>query len=365
MAVQNSAGFLCGGGRACNQAESDAGTMKPLRIAFVSVHPSLRRFRNDGSFIYRCENLALALSNIGHKVRLLHISALLFRSDFDVVVFLRPTRSWMFDHVVRRLRKRGIRLVADVDDLIFDPDCAAFRPSIRNGKTNQEEVRTSFARNAEAMAMMDKLVFSTPELARRYRKLYPQAVCTVIPNAGYRAWNAIAPNSDTGRNISYLVGTRTHDRDFSMVVPVLERLLERHPDLTVRLIGPLDVGLNHIRVKRLPRVRFDQYAQLVRDSHITIAPLEDTPFNQCKSAIKAIESAMMNVPTVASRVGDYVNIDTLGLLHAGSAEEWEAQLEFALEPANHRTLSEGLRERMQAYGDIDQLAVEFIEFVTN
>src|SRR5947209_19614802 len=103
MAVQYSAGFLCGGGCSCSQAESDADIMKPLRIAFVSVHPSLRRFRNDGSFIYRCENLALALSNIGHKVRLLHISALLFRNDFDVVVFLRPTRSWMFDYVVRRL----------------------------------------------------------------------------------------------------------------------------------------------------------------------------------------------------------------------------------------------------------------------
>lgn len=337
---------------------------KSLRIAFVSVHPSLRRFRNDGSFIYRCENLALALSALGHRTSLLHVSALLFRSDFDVVVFLRPERSWMFDYAVRRLRKRGVQMVADVDDLIFDPECADFRPSIRNGKTNQAEVRKAFAANAEAMGMMDKVQFSTRELARRYRALYPQAIVNVIPNAGYRTWGDIAPNPNTGRNISYLVGTRTHDRDFSIVVPVLERLLDRHPDLTVRLVGPIDVGLNHERVRRLERVTFDKYAELVRDSYITIAPLEDTPFNQCKSAIKATEGAMMNVPTVASRVGDYVNIDVTGLLYASTPEEWETQLEFALDPDNHRCLSEGLRERMRAYSDIDQSALEFIAFVT-
>lgn len=339
--------------------------MNPLRIAFVSVHPSLRRFRNDGSFIYRCENLALALSALGHQTTLLHVSALLIRSDFDVVVFLRPERSWIFDYVVRRMRKQGIQLIADVDDLIFDPDFADFRPSIRNGKTNQEEVRKAFSMNAEAMAMMDKVQFSTPELARRYRALYPQAVVNVIPNAGYRTWNAIEPNVNTGRNISYLVGTRTHDRDFSIVTPVLMHLLGKHPDLTIRLVGPVDVGLNHERVKRLERVTFDKYANLVRDSYITIAPLEDTPFNQCKSAIKATEGAMMNVPTVASRVGDYANMDVLGLLHANTAEEWESQLEFALEEKNYRRLSEGLRERMRAYGDIDKLAVQFLGFVTN
>ncbi|HWU97637.1 MAG TPA: hypothetical protein VN114_03915 [Oxalicibacterium sp.] len=339
--------------------------MIPLRIAFVSVHPSLRRFRNDGSFIYRCENLALALNALGHKTSLLHVSALLVRSDFDVVVFLRPERSWMFDHAVRRLRKRGVMLIADVDDLIFDPDCADFRPSIRNGKTNQEEVREAFAINAEAMSMMDKVQFSTQELRRRYRALYPNAVCNVIPNSGYRSWNKITPNPDTGRNISYLVGTRTHDRDFSIVVPVLLRLLEKHQDLTVRLVGPIDVGLNHPRVVRLERVKFSKYAELVRDSYITIAPLEDTPFNQCKSAIKATEGAMMNVPTVASRVGEYNNIDVLGLLKAGTPEEWETQLEFALDAENHRQLSDGLRERMRAYGDIDRHAVQFIDFVTH
>lgn len=337
--------------------------MKPMRIAFVSVHPSVRRYRNDGSFIYRCENLALALTASGHETHLLHINSLMFRSDFDVVVFLRPELSWKFTYVVRRLRARGVQLIADVDDLIFDPDCAEFRPSIRNGKNNHDEVRKAFAANAEAIGMMDKVQFSTTELARRYKAICPDAIVNVIPNAAYRTWKQIEPSSKAGRNISYLVGTRTHDRDLSLMAPVLKRLLDRHPDLTLRLVGPIDIGFDHARIRRLERVTFDKYAELVRDSYIAIAPLEDTPFNQCKSAIKLVEGGMMNVPTIASYVGDYKNIDVQGLLHATTPEEWEMQLEFALQPVNHRKLSEGLRERMNAYVDIDRFAARFLEFV--
>lgn len=339
--------------------------MKPLRIAFVSMHSSMRRFRRDGSFIYRCENLALALAEMGHKTSLLHINALLFRRDFDVVVFLRPHYSKLFEYVVNRLRARNVQLLADIDDLIFDPDSAEFRPSIRNGKMNYDDVRVSFSLNASALSMMDKLQFATPELTRRYQEINPKIPCLTIRNAGYRSWNAIQPTEASSRNISYLVGTRTHDRDFSLVAPVLERLLDRHEDLTVRLVGPLNIGLNQSRIERFNRVSFCDYPQVVNDSHIIIAPLEDTPFNQCKSAVKAMEGAMLNVPIVASNIGDYKNIDVSGVLHATSADEWEAQLEYALDPLNYRQLSKGLRERIKTFADIDKLAVRFMDFVND
>ena len=212
--------------------------------------------------------------------------------------------------------------------------------------------------------MMDKIQFSTPELLKRYKAIRPHAQCHVIPNAGFRNWKVIEPKSAGNRNISYLAGTRTHDRDLAIVIPVLARLLDRHQDLSLRLVGPIGVGFDHSRVKRLERVSFDAYWKIVRDSHILIAPLEDTPFNRCKSAIKAVEGGMMNVPTVVSPVGDYNNIKMLGILHADSVEEWESQLEFALDPVNHQTLRTGLRERMNAFADIDHLAHEFLEFAS-
>jgi glycosyltransferase involved in cell wall biosynthesis len=339
--------------------------MKPLRIAFVSAHPSVRRFRKDGSFIYRCENLSLALAAMGHKVSLLHISALLFRTDFDIVVFMRPVRSWLFDHAVRRLRARGALLIGDVDDLIFDPECAQFRPSVKNRLADLARTRDKFMLHAQALEQMDKVQFATSELARRYLAIYPDAECTVIPNAAHRSWSGIAPVAgEAARCISYLSGTRTHDRDLALVTPVLERLLQRHADLVLQVVGPVSVSLQHPRVRRIDKVGFADYAGIVRSSHLCIVPLEDTPFNRCKSALKAFEAGAMNVPTVVSPVGEYAEMRVEGMLHASSAREWEAQLEFALDAANYRTLSAGLRERMGDASNVDRSAMKFVEFAT-
>lgn len=339
--------------------------MKKLRIAFVSSSPSIRRFRRDASFIYRCENLAHALSHMGNKTSLLHISALLIRRDFDVVVFLRPQRSWLFDYVTDCLRKRGTMLIADADDLIFDPECAQFRPSVRNDLADVEKVRKGFALNAEALAKLDKVQFSTEELKRRYLALNPNARCTVIPNAGYRLWPVVPPKTDTAeRNISYFSGTRTHDKDFAIVAPVLKKLLDRHADLKIRIVGPVALDLLHERVVRAPKVPFRDYPQLVAASYISIAPLEDTPFNQCKSALKTIEAGMMNVPTVVSPVGDFAKVHMQGVLHANSPEEWETQLEFVLDRQNYKELATGLRERTLTFANVDVEAENFLKFIS-
>lgn len=337
--------------------------MNRLRIAFVSSHPSVRRFRRDASFIYRCENLGAGLSELGHYVTLLHLKALLFRRDFDIVVFMRPARSRLFDFIVHRLRKRGVTLIGDVDDLLFDPECAKFRPSVLNGSGGEEETRDKFELHASALAQMDKVQFSVAELARRYLILRPSAYCTVIPNAAHHSWRSIqAPSSPTEQRISYFSGTRTHDRDLAIVTPVLGRLLQRHPQLVVQLVGPVNTTLEHPRLQRIGKVSFLEYAELVRTSHVCIAPLEDTPFNQCKSALKAIEAAAFNVPIVVSPVGEFGELRMTGVLHARSNQDWEAQLEYVLDAARYKQLSAGLRERMAAYTDIQANAEKFLSF---
>lgn len=340
--------------------------MTPLRIAFVSSHPSMRRYRRDASYIYRCENLALALTELGHQVSLTHLNVLLLRRDFDIAVFLRPAQSLLFDYVVERMRKRGTLLIGDADDLIFDPTCAAFRPSVRNNLSDEVRTQEKFISHASAMKKMDKLQFSTDDLVRRYKALNPYADCAVIPNAGFRLWRDIPTAAICAKpNISYFSGTRTHDRDLALVRPILEKLLERHRNLTIRIVGPVTDTLHHPRAVKIAKVSFTEYPHLVKNSHISIAPLEDTPFNQCKSALKALEAGMMNVPTVVSSIGDYSNVRLDGVLHANSAQEWESQLEYALVPTNYERMREGLRERMQEFSDIDAVAENFLAFANS
>lgn len=336
-----------------------------LNIAFVSSHPRSRYFRADGSFIYRCENLGLALAALGHRVSFHHLDSLLTgAADFDVAVFMRPSDSLRLRWVARRLLRRGCRMVADFDDLIFHPDFAEVRPSVLLGDASVASTRRKFRRNQNALSSFDRVLLSTGELGRRFAESYPGREMMVIPNASHRSWRGLERSSAVPRRVTYFSGTRTHDRDFALALPALKRLLAERDDFVLQIVGPLGLDWTHPRVQRVEKVPFSEFADLVRSSYINLAPLEDTPFNRCKSALKAIEAGCLGVPTVASPLGDYLRVATQGVLFASDEEQWHAQLRFALDEANHADISEGLAERMLQLSNVDQFARDFLRFVS-
>jgi len=339
--------------------------MTPLDIVFVSSHPRPKHFRSDGSFIYRCENLGLGLAALGHRVSHRHLNSLVTGATrFDVAMFMRPNDSLRFRWVARRLRKAGCRLVADFDDLVFDPELARFRPSVWLGQTSLAPIQRKFRRHEAVLPLFDRFTFSTEELASRFGVFRPTLPSAIIPNAAFRPWREL-PRLDTQpRRITYFSGTRTHDRDFAMVEPALARLLSERNDFRLQIVGPLSCGLAHPSIDRVDRVDFAQYADLVRASHLNIAPLEDTPFNRCKSALKVIEAGCFGVPTVASPIGDFLRVATEGVLYAAGEEQWYTQMRDALDATVYARLSEGLANRLRPYSDVDVFAREFLRFVT-
>jgi len=335
----------------------------PLNIAFVSGHPRPWKYRQDASFIYRCENLGLALRRLGHRVTFAHLNRLLLPVRFDVVVFMRPAASWRFEHVVRRARAAGALLLGDFDDLLFDPRFASFRPSVVNDPHMLSRALERFTRYAQAIGMLDGALLSTDELMARFEEAHPATRCAVIPNAPHHSWLRLPPAvTATPHAITYFSGTRTHDRDFSLVEGALEELLARRDDVVLRVVGPVRTSIRSARVECHERVPFARYAELVRQSHVNIAPLEDTPFNRCKSAIKVLEAAVLGVPSVVSPVGEYLRIRTPGVLYAADPAEWAAQIDFACDPGKHAWLAQGLRERILGLADVDAFAHAFVRF---
>jgi glycosyltransferase involved in cell wall biosynthesis len=335
-----------------------------LKIAFVSSNPHPTTFRLEGSYVYRCENLALGLSALGHQVSHHHLNSLVVgRLPFDLAVFLRPTDSLRMRWVTRRLRQAKCRMVADFDDLLFDPSFARFRPSVWSGQASLARTTRKFLRHSRVLRQFDAFTFSTQSLFDHFAALHPDSPRLIVPNAAFRPWRGLQRIHAEPRRITYFSGTRTHDRDFALVEPALARLLEERDDIHIQLVGPLQTRLDHRHVERVERVDFKRYADLVRSAHLNLAPLEDTPFNRCKSALKAIEAGCFGIPTLASPIGDYLRVATEGVLYAGDADQWYEQLRLALDEAHYRRLSEGLVERLRPLSDVDRFAREFLSFV--
>lgn len=335
-----------------------------MRIAFVSMHPRARHYRQDASFVYRCENVALALRSLGHEAELMHLRELFWRGRFDAVLLLRPRRTLALCLAVAWLRRLGTRIFGDFDDLVFDPEMSAYRPGVLAGRESLRRARAKFALHSAALDMMDGVTLSTSELVRRYRALRPQGRSLQMPNTPHRSWLDIGPTAfEAPPSISYFSGTRTHDADFKLVVPALQSLLEDMPRLTVQIVGPLETQFRHPRLLFGRRLDFSQYVDVVRNSYVTIAPLVDTPFAQCKSAIKVLESAVLGVPALASRIGEYAELDIHGIVGVPTPSDWERLLRRALDPAVRRELASGLRSRVLKQFDSAAVARDFVDFV--
>ncbi|MCO5978944.1 glycosyltransferase family protein [Ideonella oryzae] len=343
---------------------------RPLAIAFLACNKNPDRFREDPSFTYRCENLALALAAQGHEVTLAHLSRPGWGRRPDIVVFHRPLLSWRFWWTQRRLRRQGVRLLADVDDLVFDPALAGQSPAVLNGQLPLRALQRRFWRHQQALRLFDRITVSTQALAQALAaQPGPGGADRIfwLPNAVHRRWRTeaepeVAPCAEPV--LRYLPGTHSHDRDFALVAPVLSALLRKRPGLRLELVGPLSFVLDAPpgQVQHRPRLPFADYLAEARRPGIHLAPLEATPFTACKSALKVIEAAFWNQPTVCSPLPDAARFTDTGACVATSAEDWRHWITRLLdEPAVYRAITHGLRSRVLRHADIDHQALAWLE----
>jgi hypothetical protein len=87
-----------------------------------------------------------------------------------------------------------------------------------------------------------------------------------------------------------------------------------------------------------PVVSYEQLPYWIKQCWITIAPLQPSLFNQCKSGLKFFESAIWGVPLVATAIPDLTRCDT-ELCFAEGEQGWLDQLEMMLEDAPYTKIS--------------------------
>ena len=337
-----------------------------LKFLFLSHAKNPKLFTSDPSFRYRCMNLAGRLEK--SKADYVHVSKMLWRFG-GVVSFHRPDNGAIFQKIFLRQKCLGSRLVADCDDLVFDPDLAEFSPGVRNGVVALDKTREMFSENQKAFAKFSILTTSTEPLAEEMRRVFPNARVGVVPNAIYHGWLGMAePPHPRPKILTYLPGTRSHDRDFQLIASVLEELLHRHPEVRLHVTGPLVFQLSARagQVVAREKVPFEQYHEWVREGRVNLAPLEDSPFNRCKSALKILEAGFFGIPTVCSDFPDALRFLGAGAHIARSPEDWKAALERLLfDEDAYRAETEGMRERVLALAHPEIMGKKWLEFLKN
>ncbi len=345
-----------------------ASPARVLNIAFLACNRHPSRFQQDPSFVYRCENLGLALQAMGHQVSWLHWSALGLRQRFDVVVFHRPRFSLVWRAFLWGLRRHGTILVADVDDLVFDPLLAQHSPAVLNGLLALPKIRRQFAAHSAALACFQRVTVSTQPLAEHVQGRFPRAEVRVLPNAVHMAWRAAKRDYGSGLGqpvVTYFPGTRSHDRDFSLYAEGVESFLTANSNARFEVTGPLCFALRARagQVVHHEKVPFAQYAERVREAWVNLAPLESTSFTRCKSALKVLEAGFWGKPTVCSPWPDAERFASAGAVFASDSQACFVALQALMVPAHYAAITQGLSARVVAQADARQVADTFLQFV--
>jgi glycosyltransferase involved in cell wall biosynthesis len=106
--------------------------------------------------------------------------------------------------------------------------------------------------------------------------------------------------------IGYFSGTSSHQDDFALVRDVLVRFLSEHDNACLLVGGHLGLDDELLGLRRdgkviaMPHVDYVTLQYLQASADVVLAPLVDSPFSDCKSALKVFEAGAVGTPACAS-----------------------------------------------------------------
>lgn len=261
--------------------------------------------------------------------------------------------------IIREARSLGLPTFWEVDDIIFDAE--EYTGNSNLGDLN-EETRRSVLEGVPlyraAMLACEYGIASTTGLADSMRRAGVPEVF-VVENAldketqrVARKLESVPRRRDGIVRIVYGSGTKTHDADFRVAAQALKRVLRARPHVHLVVIGELNLPSDYrevqAQVERLPLSDYPTYLKRLASCDISIAPLEDSVFNDAKSNIKFLEASIVRLPSVCSPSAAFKSAirhaDT-GFLAQDDAT-WERALLALVDDAD---LREDVAQRAYAY----------------
>jgi glycosyltransferase involved in cell wall biosynthesis len=247
-------------------------------------------------------------------------------------------------------RRRGRPVLADVDDLVFDPEAVPFIHALEQmARDERAAYEASIAALRRTLEEVDGVVVSTEPLQRAAARVnervefIPNVVSAEMVEAGRSARRTTSPPPGVV-TLAYLSGTPTHDRDFLEAADAVLWALAEYPQVRFQAVGYLSLDDRFAafgeRVERIPPQLLRRLPSLLAQVDVNLAPLQrDNPFTDAKSCLKYLEAAVVGVPTVASARADFaraIDSGANGFL-ADDPELWRGALAALVESSDLRS----------------------------
>ncbi len=253
-------------------------------------------------------------------------------------VIYRAPHSDKLEKFVKKAKEQNKTVFYDVDDLIFDLKYTRKLKSLEKlPKKELELYEDGVRRYGKMMQMCDYCITTTRVLAKEMEK-HGKETC-IDKNVGSVEMKKYSEDAireverdEEKITIGYASGSLTHNEDFELIKPALIKILEKYDNVQLKLVGALDLPEDlkafEERILTTPFMDYKKLPAVLRSFDINLAPLETSLFNAAKSSIKWMEAGLVEVPTVASDVGDFHDSITDGVDGILSKDdEWFEKIE--------------------------------------
>lgn len=221
---------------------------------------------------------------------------------------------------LNRYKQFGLEMINDLDDLLWNvPASNSF------SKTFKSENKAALLKTIQAA---DTNTVSTEPL-QHLLKAWSGKDSIIVPNMLLpQYYTQTLRERSTDKLQVFWAGSPTHGGDLKLLSQIIE-LTKDYADFT--LMGYLPNSLKG-KVSFIEGVDFQFYHStlLKLKFDLTIAPLEQHPFNECKSNLKLLEFGAVGVPVITNDIVPYQNNPSIKIGYKNQVNNWvDAIIMFA------------------------------------
>lgn len=237
--------------------------------------------------------------------------------QYGVFIFFRCPCTPEIEAFIKTARLYQKTVLYDIDDLVFDTIYTDTIPYVYRMK---QEDRQAYDANVRSMGklldMCQGAITTTGTLEKELKKhvqhvlvnrnTASEELALLSENARQKKQHNQKENIVT---LGYFSGSITHNPDIEMLLPVLEKLLDKYSNVEILIAGELDIPEKlkkyQNRIKSFGFSDWRKLPEMIAYTDINLAPLTDSIFNAAKSENKWMEAALVEVATVASDIGAF------------------------------------------------------------
>ncbi|MBR3131764.1 glycosyltransferase [Candidatus Saccharibacteria bacterium] len=259
----------------------------------------------------------------------------------DLIILERQTaKNSVIPNLIDRAKSFGVKVIFDLDDLIFDYRDLPTLMRATNSKNIFYWVGYFWGIRRVAKHA-DGFIVTNGFLAKKIKRSFKKPVA-IIPNSLNAEQIKISQDACKKKQnnktytLGYFSGSPTHAKDFRIIEPAITKFLEVHRNASLTVVGYMDFSAQAKQLIDKGRIKFEKPVDYLRlqekiaNVDINLAPLAINDFTNCKSELKFFEAAIVKTPTIASPSYSFkhaIKNKETGLL--AEPDEWYAQLEYA------------------------------------